>query len=354
MAYSLMGIESNLANKGCERVELLHQANGRRSAFVRQDEETWHVQDSESVSLHTAELQERLVANFGLNYDRLVCRFSDHEVMYTLNQGEVNMTHKPLSQEAKSGAARREWKALTDALGIPRSKRRHKLKQAEQFAHIVKEGLDKADNREVRVLDVACGRSYLGFVLCHVLFASGFRPWMHGVDADPVLVDKCHDIAGALGWRDCVFEVANLEHYAAEPGRYDVLVSLHGCDALSDEAIRIGVDAKIPLLFVAPCCQQELRRTWGPHPLQWIRYYPVLEERLADILTDGFRSLVLEAMGYRVTALRFVAPDVTPKNLLIQAKMVSRPCRDRAAEAKEFQRLFSVQPRLSSLLDRIG
>jgi hypothetical protein len=279
------------------------------------------------------------------------CTLATRCVLFVLERGKVTIKHEARKEErATTGVAGEAWHALTDALGIPRSKRGHKLKQAEQFARIVENGLDGEGGGEVRILDVACGRSYLGFVLYHMLSAGGYRPRLHGIDANATLVEKCCEISRGLGWKDCDFNATDLAQYEPETGAYDVLVSLHGCDTLSDDAIRVGVEGRIPLLFVAPCCQQELRKAWGPHPLEWMGRYGVLEERFADILTDGYRSLVLEARGYRVTVVRFVAPEVTPKNLLIQAKLTAKGLPERAEEAREFERLFSVRPRLASLL----
>ena len=120
---------------------------------------------------------------------------------------------------------------------------------------------------------------------------------------------------------------------------------------MSDEAIRIACGGRVPLLFVAPCCQHELRHQWKAHPLQWVSRYGLLEQRLADVLTDAFRCTVLEALGYRVKVLRFAAPDITPKNLLIQAQLASGPDPRRAADARTFLRQFGVRPRLAALLE---
>jgi hypothetical protein len=61
--------------------------------------------------------------------------------------------------------------------------------------------------------------------------------------------------------------------------------------------------------------------------------------------------MVLEAMGYRVKVLRFAAPDVTPKNLLIQAELTGGPRPERAEAARDFLRRFGVRLRLAALLE---
>ena len=54
--------------------------------------------------------------------------------------------------------------------------------------------------------------------------------------------------------------------------------------------------------------------------------------------------------GPWILGQRFTAPDVTPKNLLIQAARTGRPRPERAAEAQEFMRRFGIKPRLAGLL----
>ena len=156
----------------------------------------------------------------------------------------------------------------------------------------------------------------------------------------------------ALGWSDSTFEVADLAAYSVQPDAHDIAVSLHGCDTLTDEALRIGWEGRVPLLFVAPCCQHELRHQWRDHPLDWMSRYGLLEQQLADVVTDGFRCLVLEALGYRVKVIRFADPDVTPKNLLIQARLTSDPREGPARKAEAFLEQFGVSPRLAEVLRR--
>jgi hypothetical protein len=175
---------------------------------------------------------------------------------------------------------------------------------------------------------------------------------LHGIDRDPELVAKCRDITKALGWPDTAFETADLRSYSIGPDEYDVVVSLHACDTLSDEAIRIACEGRVPLAFLAPCCQHELRHQWKDHPLEWMARYGLLEQRLADVLTDGLRCLAMDAMGYQVNVLRFVEPEITPKNILIQGRLVSEPRPARVKEARAFMELFHVRPRLAAFLDR--
>jgi len=353
MPYPLIGIDSTLADEECDSVSISNSSDEVAAVYLRLGEDGWGLDDDESDPVHTQELLHIIKQGFGEAHDRVECLLAREKIVYAIEGNSVKIKREPREKQSSSADDQAGWEALTDALGIPKSKRKAKLKQAVQFGKIVERNLPRAHNKELRVLDLACGRSYLGFVLMHQLAARGHSVGLHGVDSNEVLVDKCRAIMAALQWTNCSFEVADLGAYSIRPDAYDIVVSLHGCDTLTDDAIRIACEARVPLLFAAPCCQHELRHLWKTHPLRWISRYGLLEQRLADIFTDGFRCLVLEALGYRVNALRFTAPDVTPKNLLIQAKLASGPRPDRAADARAFLRQFRVRPKLAAVLDTL-
>ena len=350
MPYPMMGLASTLADEECTAVRLVSTADGTKAVVSREGEDGWASDDAGAGPVHTQELLAHIQAGFGERWDRVECALGAETVVYALEGGSVRVLREPQEAEAPQAGLQE----LVGALGIPKSKRRPKLKQARQFARIVQAALAGAGPGPLRVLDLACGRSYLGFVLAHALAAGGRRVTLHGVDSQPALVEKCREIAGTLGWANATFAVEDLYAYSVAPGAYDLAVSLHACDTLTDEAIRIACAARVPHFFAAPCCQHELRHAWQQHPLRWMSRYGLLEQHLADVLTDGFRCMVLEAMGYRVKVLRFTAPDVTPKNLLIQAELAGAPQPERAEAARAFLDQFGVHLRLGALLDAQG
>jgi len=352
MSAPLLGLESILTDEACERVELRRADGAAVLTFLRQAEDEWVRDDQESDPLHTKELREIIRREFGRASGRLVCFLPSETVAYVSERGSVRIERTPLTPQrtGDDDMGRAELDVVADALGIPKSKRKAKFKQAYHFGRIVEEALAGTKGKDLRILDLACGRSYLGFVLVQLLRARGCTTRLHGVDSDQALVDKSREIAEALQWKNCSFEVADLADYVGTPDAYDILVSLHGCDTLTDEAIRIGCEGRTPLLFVVPCCQHELRHLWKEHPLQWVSRYGLLEQRLADVLTDAFRCVVLEALGYQVKVLRFADPEITPKNLLIQARLTTPPRPERARDAEAFMNQFAVRPKLAQLL----
>ena len=45
----------------------------------------------------------------------------------------------------------------------------------------------------------------------------------------------------------------------------------------------------------------------------------ILEERQAEIVTDGIRALLLEANGYKTSVFEFISTEHTAKNVMITA-----------------------------------
>jgi len=351
MLPPLPGLDALLEDEDCQAVEL------RRGGVVvrvltREGDDAWSPGEEQADALHSGAVGELIRQEFGPSWDALALLLPHEVVLYELEGGAVRVRRTPRGP-ADARAEEPDLTPVAEALGIPRSRRRAKFEQARRFARVVIGALGQQRRPELRVLDLACGRSYVGVVLVHLLRSAGRAALLHGVDSDPSLVATCRRIADSLGWAGATFEAADLSGYAIETGSYDVAVALHACDTLTDEAVRIACEGGIPLLLAAPCCQRELRRNWGGHPLEWVSRYGLLEQRLADALTDAFRCLVLEALGYEVRVVRFAAAGLTPKNVLIRARLTSTHRPERAREARAFMAQFGVRPRLAPLLERV-
>ena len=57
----------------------------------------------------------------------------------------------------------------------------------------------------------------------------------------------------------------------------------------------------------------------SPEILSGILKHPVMLERTAETLTDGIRSMLLEANGYKTKLFEFISTEHTPKNNMIVA-----------------------------------
>ncbi|MCF8326191.1 MAG: SAM-dependent methyltransferase, partial [Leadbetterella sp.] len=74
------------------------------------------------------------------------------------------------------------------------------------------------------------------------------------------------------------------------------------------------------IIMVAPCCHKQIRKQIKPQDeLNLLTKFGILEERLAESLTDLIRALILEAYGYQTKVFEFINSEHTPKNLMISA-----------------------------------
>jgi hypothetical protein len=166
-----------------------------------------------------------------------------------------------------------------------------------------------------RVIDVGAGHGLLAQVL---LILDDSSPSALVVDpALPPSTAPVHDaltrLWPRLGGR-VRFVAESLE--AVDFAPTDLVVSSHGCGALTDRVIEAAVGANARLAIL-PCCHD--LETCDPGGLTgW------LDPSLA---IDVHRAIRLEARGYRVWT-QLIPAEITPKNRLligVPASVISRP-----------------------------
>jgi hypothetical protein len=175
---------------------------------------------------------------------------------------------------------------------------------------------------------MGCGKGYLTFGAWH-LFRRMWKQSVRviGVEARDDLVDGTNKLAKQISADGLEFVCGTVE--SARLPRVDALIALHACNTATDGAIRRGIELGAQLIVVAPCCHKELRPQLGkPEPLGPVLHHGLMEERLAEWLTDGLRALFLEWAGYRTKVFEFVPSEHTPRNLMIAAVRAGEPFSD--------------------------
>ncbi len=167
--------------------------------------------------------------------------------------------------------------------------------------------------------DMGCGKGYLTFGIWHLFRRVWQRPVrVIGVETRAELVAKTNKLVCQIGAEGLEFVSGAIESVRLPP--VDALIALHACNTATDDALRRGIELGAKLIVVAPCCHRELRPQFGkPAPLAPVLRHGVMEERLAEWVTDGLRALFLEWAGYRTKVMEFVGSEHTPKNLMIAA-----------------------------------
>jgi len=218
----------------------------------------------------------------------------------------------------------------------------------ELLSHLANEcgwtGSSPEDN-PIQLADMGCGKGYLTFGAWH-LFNRVIKRRAHviGVEVRTDLVAQSNKLARQIGADGLRFVAGTIDSTNVQA--LDAIIALHACNTATDDAIRRGIELKAKLIIVAPCCHKELRPQIGkPEPLGPVLRHGLMEERMAEWLTDGLRALFLEWAGYRTKVMEFVGSEHTPKNLMIAAIRERKPFTHTEARVRieMLKRFFGVR-----------
>jgi len=196
-----------------------------------------------------------------------------------------------------------------------------KFRQINRFLEYVEDILKvlPKTGRPLRIVDFGCGKAYLTFAMYDFFNRKlGLEVSIIGLDLKADVVAFCNKTATELGYEGLRFQVGDIRDHD-EQGAVDLVVTLHACDTATDEAIVKGVGWKVAALLSVPCCQHELHDRLRNAALEPVLKHGILRERMTGIVTDAYRALVMETLGYEVQILEFIDMTHTPKNLLLRA-----------------------------------
>ncbi len=228
-----------------------------------------------------------------------------------------------------------------------------KFAQINEFIKLLEHtgALEEIERRPLRILDCGCGSAHLSFALYHYLnHLRGIAAALDGVDVNARLMEKGNLHSQALGAGDICFYPSTIRDYQPAEAP-DIVLALHACDTATDEALALGIRSGAALIMAVPCCHHHLNEQLQSHaPFQPVLRHGILKERLADILTDSFRALILRMMGYKTDVIEFISNEHTGRNLLIRAVRRGGSTADFAQEYAALKAFWGVTPYLETLL----
>ncbi len=207
---------------------------------------------------------------------------------------------------------------ITSKEGIVKNDAQHKYRQINKYVEII-ESLIKENPlpKDAIIADFGSGKGYLTFALYDYLISNlNLTPSVFGFELRENLVQLCNDIAHKNEFKQLKFIAQDINDF--EEKHLDMLIALHACDIATDIAIAKGIKAQAKIIVVAPCCHKQIRKQLAvKNEMQPILRHGIMEERQAEILTDGIRALLLEAHGYKTKVFEFISTEHTPKNVMI-------------------------------------
>ena len=224
-----------------------------------------------------------------------------------------------------------------------------KYNQIDHFIEVVEPILRNMDpNEPLTIMDCACGKSYLTFVLNYYIREVMKRScYFIGIDYSEGVIKSSIERAERLGYRNMEFIQEDLRTYV--PSRkIDMVVSLHACDIATDYAISAAIRAESGSMVIVPCCHKEMIDQIDAEDLAPLYKHNIFRARLNDLLTDSLRSLFIESYGYEVSALEYISPLDTPKNLMIRAVKTSPENAEARKQYQDMKKFFNVSPTLEN------
>lgn len=195
-----------------------------------------------------------------------------------------------------------------------------KFRQINRFLEFIRDvESELPKNREIKIIDFGCGKSYLTFAVYYYLHeVKGLNVSITGLDLKKDVIDKCNRLSNSYGYDKLIFKPGDIAEYTGQDS-IDMVITLHACDTATDHALYKAVSWNSKVILSVPCCQHELNKQIHNELLHPVFNYGILKERMAALMTDAIRAEVLKIKGYRTDILEFIDMEHTPKNLLIRA-----------------------------------
>ncbi|MBR5359690.1 MAG: SAM-dependent methyltransferase, partial [Lachnospiraceae bacterium] len=135
-----------------------------------------------------------------------------------------------------------------------------KFRQINRFLEYIEDVADSLPtDREARIIDFGCGKSYLTFAIYHYLgVIRGMDIRITGLDLKEDVIVRCNELAGKYGYEKLKFVCGDIADYDIRTAAADMVVTLHACDTATDYALYNAVRWGAGVILSVPCCQHEV------------------------------------------------------------------------------------------------
>jgi hypothetical protein len=186
--------------------------------------------------------------------------------------------------------------------------------------------------------DAAAGKSYVGLLSAKlVLEPAGRTASVITIECERDRVEASRHAVTSLDTSipiEC--RQARVEDESAWPLQPSIVTALHACGNASDVIIDRAIACHARMLLLVPCCTSD-SVTASALALKYaetlgIPRQAAVRRRFIQSIVDTERTLRLEEAGYETEVIEFIAPTITPHNLLWRARYVGESRRMDAAK----------------------
>jgi SAM-dependent methyltransferase len=237
---------------------------------------------------------------------------------------------------------------LTTAQGEVKSNMYHKYRQINRYIEIIAHHTPFSDNKNPTIVDMGCGKAYLTFALHHYLTSHGVGAIIKGYDLKEDVIKKVTSIAKKYDMKNLAFACQDIDEVSLD--QIDMLIALHACDIATDLAIAKGVKSNAKYIVLSPCCHKQIRKEMSIK--DEITRYGIYEERMAEMITDTIRTLLLNHYGYKTQVIEYISAEHTAKNTMIIASKIYQSDPKALSKIKDLKAKFGItQHYLESILN---
>lgn len=205
--------------------------------------------------------------------------------------------------------------------------------------------------RELLFVDCGAGNCFLSFLVYFYFTRVDKRNIrIHCVEWNERLMERNRERARKLGFDKMFFHACDIADFRPN-GQPDAVYSLHACDTATDKMLHLGLDTNARNILSVSCCQHSMTKNIRSRQNKGITRHRIFKEKLAYMVSDSMRSLLLEMQGYDTTVIDFVSTRATDKNTMIRARKSQTAFIDPLIEEYlSLRHTFQIAPALESYL----
>jgi hypothetical protein len=213
-------------------------------------------------------------------------------------------------------------------LGDAQHLRREDLKKSHEVTAALAE-LARFSSEKL-IVEAAAGHAYLS------LLGADLLGWKHLwlIERDPSRAARCRELLPRLPHTNIEIRTGAISDPSLWPAHPDIVIGLHACGSATDDLIAATITHQAKHLWLVPCCYANDPRATAHAESIGISRQAEIRRRFTMSYVDTLRALTLESAGYEVTVAAFVAPTVTPHNLVFRARRVCEPKRMEEAQIR--------------------